>query len=65
MRVVIIWRENSEYGRDVADWLHEFKRRTGKEHIPDALRAAHRVERPERTGPPFGGIYAIPQKWYT
>ena len=31
MRVVIIWRENSEYGRDVVDWLHEFKRRTGKE----------------------------------
>ena len=23
------------------------------------------VERPERTVPPFGGIYALPQKWYT
>ncbi len=31
MRVVIIWRENSEYGREVEEWLREFKRRTGKE----------------------------------
>ena len=31
MRVVIIWREDSEYGREVSEWLHEFKRRTGKD----------------------------------
>ena len=31
MRVVIIWRENSEYGRSVTEWLHELKHRTGRE----------------------------------
>ncbi len=30
MRVVIIWRDNSDYGRDVIDWLRELERRTGR-----------------------------------
>ncbi|MBR3164131.1 hypothetical protein IKF15_02405 [Candidatus Saccharibacteria bacterium] len=31
MRVVIIWREESDYGREVREWLHDFERQTGKE----------------------------------
>ena len=31
MRAVIIWREESEYGTTVKEWLREFYRRTGKE----------------------------------
>ena len=31
MRVVIIWREDTDYARDVIEWLHEFEHRTGKQ----------------------------------
>lgn len=31
MRVVIIWRDETDYARSVIDWLTEFKRRTGRE----------------------------------
>lgn len=31
MRVVCVWRERSDYGRTVEEWLTEFERRTGKE----------------------------------
>lgn len=31
MRVVVIWRESSDYARDVIDWLENFRRRTGEE----------------------------------
>ncbi len=31
MRVVAIWRDNTDYAREVTDWMREFNRRTGKE----------------------------------
>ena len=31
MRVVCVWREQSDYGRAVEEWMMEFERRTGKE----------------------------------
>ena len=31
MRAVIVWKDNTDYSREVIDWLDEFKRRTGKE----------------------------------
>ena len=31
MRVVIIWRDETDYARAVIDWLADFKRRTGRE----------------------------------
>jgi hypothetical protein len=31
MRVVIIWREETDYARDVIDWLRDFEHRTGKQ----------------------------------
>lgn len=30
MRVVIIWRDESEYGRSVTEWLREIEYRTGR-----------------------------------
>lgn len=30
MRVVIVYKEFSEHGREVSDWLGDFRRRTGK-----------------------------------
>ena len=29
MRVVIIWRDESDYGRTVTEWLHDCERRIG------------------------------------
>lgn len=29
MRVVIVWREESDYGRTVIEWLRELEHRTG------------------------------------
>lgn len=31
MRVVCVYREDSEYGREVSEWLETFVRRVGKE----------------------------------
>ena len=31
MRVVCVFRENSEHGREVQEWVEMFERRTGKE----------------------------------
>ena len=31
MRVVIVWKDFTDYSREVIDWTREFKRRTGKE----------------------------------
>ena len=31
MRVVCVWRRESDYGRAVEEWLSEFERRTGRE----------------------------------
>lgn len=31
MRVVCVWRRESDYGRAVEEWMMEFERRTGKE----------------------------------
>ena len=31
MRVVIVWKDYTDYSREVIDWLREFNRRTGKE----------------------------------
>lgn len=31
MRVVCVWRDRSDYGRTVEEWLREFERRTGRE----------------------------------
>lgn len=30
MRAVIVWKEKSDYAREVEDWLADFERRTGK-----------------------------------
>lgn len=31
MRVICVWRRESDYGRTVEEWLTEFERRTGVE----------------------------------
>lgn len=31
MRVVIIWRDNTDYARTVIDWLRDFEIRSGKQ----------------------------------
>lgn len=31
MRVVIVWKDYTDYSREVIDWTREFERRTGKE----------------------------------
>ncbi len=31
MRVVCVWRRESEYGRALEEWIMEFERRTGRE----------------------------------
>lgn len=31
MRVVCVWRSQSDYGRTVEEWMTEFERRLGKE----------------------------------
>ena len=30
MRGICVWRRESDYGRSVEEWLHEFERRTGR-----------------------------------
>lgn len=30
MRVVVVWRDNTEYAREVISWMEEFERATGK-----------------------------------
>lgn len=30
MRVVILWRENTDYAQTVRTWLHDFYKRTGR-----------------------------------
>lgn len=40
MRVVIVYRRNSDHGREVSEYLHDFSQRTGKfieEKDPDSL----------------------------
>ena len=29
MRVVIVWREESDYGREMRDWIRDFESRSG------------------------------------
>ena len=29
MKVVCVWRDNTEYAREVSEWLHDFERATG------------------------------------
>lgn len=31
MRVVMVWRDNTDYAREVINWLEELSRKTGKE----------------------------------
>lgn len=31
MRVVCVWKDNTDYAREVTDWMTEFHRETGKE----------------------------------
>ena len=35
MRVVIIWRDNTDYARGVTSWLHDFETRGGR--VPESL----------------------------
>ena len=35
MRVVIIWRDDTDYARTVIDWLRDFEHRTGT--MPESL----------------------------
>lgn len=40
MRVVCVWRRESEYGRSVEEWITDYERRTGREvesFDPDTL----------------------------
>ena len=30
MKVVALWRDNTDYAREIVDWLENFERRTGK-----------------------------------
>ena len=30
MRVVVLWREERDYSRQVIDWLHDFEHQTGR-----------------------------------
>lgn len=39
MRIICVWRRESDYGRATEEWLTEFERRTGREvesYDPDA-----------------------------
>jgi hypothetical protein len=39
MRVVIIWRDDTDYSRTVTEWLRDFEHRTGKQpesYSPDS-----------------------------
>lgn len=31
MKAVIVWKDNTDYSREVLDWVNEFEKRTGKE----------------------------------
>lgn len=31
MRVVMVWKDYTDYSREVIDWMREMKRRTGKD----------------------------------
>ena len=31
MRAVVVWKEKSDYAREVGDWIRDFQKRTGKE----------------------------------
>lgn len=31
MRLVIVWRDNTDYAREVANWMEEFSAETGRE----------------------------------
>lgn len=47
MRIVIIWRDNTDYARDVTEWLENFRRRTGREIEsidPDTMEGGYFVE---------------------
>jgi len=35
MRVVVIWREDTDYARTIIEWLRDFEHRTGK--APESL----------------------------
>lgn len=35
MRVVVLWRDNTDYARTVIDWLRDFEHRSGK--VPESL----------------------------
>ena len=31
MRVAVVWRDNTDYAREVTEWMSEFSRETGRE----------------------------------
>lgn len=31
MKVVCVWKDNTDYAREVTDWMEEFRRETGNE----------------------------------
>lgn len=51
MKAVVVYRENSDYGRIVTDWLRDFYRQTGKE--------IEQVDPDSRSGASFCRAYDI------
>lgn len=37
MRVVCVWRRESDYGRSVEEWLRDFERRKGEEGVIEEM----------------------------
>ncbi|MCL1839916.1 hypothetical protein FWF89_02895 [Candidatus Saccharibacteria bacterium] len=53
MRVVIVWKDYTDYSREVIDWMREFNRRTGKE--------LESLDPESRDGEGFARVYDIVQ----
>jgi methyl coenzyme M reductase alpha subunit len=53
MRVVIVWKDYTDYAREVTDFLREFQRRTGKK--------LESVDPESRAGDSFARVYDIVQ----
>ena len=53
MRVVVVWKDSTDYSREVIDWMREFYRRTGKE--------LESIDPDTRDGEGFARVYDIVQ----
>jgi hypothetical protein len=53
MRVVMVWKDYTDYAREVTDWLGDFRRRTGKE--------VESLDPESRDGESFARAYGVVQ----